>query len=158
MPTIKESLPVQCPYVRAKSYLHETLSEAARSAPQPLQLTATFPGADLQLEKTVLVRYEEGTDPMHFDEPWNVTWHPLPGGVYPSFSGILTVRADEDYTKAILELAGTYVPPLGVPGLVFDKALGQRIASTTMHELLAKIAKGMMERYLREEAAKAPAP
>jgi len=158
MATITESLHVPCPYVRAKSYLHETLSEAAKNAPQPLQLTATLPVADVQLEKTVLVHYAKGTDPMHFDEPWNVTWEPRPGGVYPSFSGTLTVRADEDYTGSILELAGAYAPPLGVAGALFDKALGQKIASVTMGELLAKIAERMMERYEREEAAKASAP
>jgi hypothetical protein len=155
MTTIKESLHVECPYVRAKAYLHDTLAQACASgAPQRLHLTAPLPGTQIEFQKTVLVHYGCGTDPMHFDEPWIVNWEAEQGGIYPSFRGALTVRADEDYTGAILELSGAYTPPLGVAGSVFDKALGQKIASATMQTLLAQIAGEMLERYRREEAAK----
>ncbi len=158
MTTIKETLRVECPYVRARGYLHETLSDVAgKGSDQPLLLTAPFPIGAVQLEKGVRVRYAVATDPMHFDEPWYVCWDPEPGGMYPSFSGILTVRADDDYPTAILELEGSYAPPLGPAGALFDKTLGRRIAQQTMQALLAKIGTDMTERYRREEREKTSA-
>ncbi len=155
MATINETLRVACPYVRAREYVHEALSEAAKShAEQPLILTAPLPVGQGDLKKGVRVRYAVGTDPMHFDEPWYIGWEPEPGGFYPSFSGMLTVRADEDYDSAILELTGSYAAPLGAAGVLFDKALGKQIASSTVQALLAKIAAELMARYRREEAAK----
>lgn len=155
MTSIKESLCLGCPYVRARAYLHEMLEDAALSrAPQPLHLTTSVPGTNIEIEKGVRVTYSHGSDPMHFDEPWTVCWTPEPGGVYPRFAGTLTVRADEDYTGAILELEGTYAPPMGAAGRLFDKALGQRIAALTMKTLLRTLASEMMLRYKREEAAK----
>lgn len=155
MANIKETFHVACPYVRAREYMHEALSQVAKShIEQPLLLTAPMPIGQLELEKSARVRYAPGTDPMHFDEPWHIGWEPEAGGIYPSFSGELTVRADEDYDSAVLELTGSYTAPLGAAGAVFDKAVGQKIASSTMQALLAKIAAEMTARYQREEAAK----
>lgn len=155
MTTIQESLRVACPYVRAREYLHEGLTQATRSGvPQVLNLTAPLPGSGVELQKSVLVRYSRGRDPMHFDEPWIVNWEPEPGGAYPSFSGTLSVRSDEDYTGSIIEVSGAYAPPMGAAGALFDRALGRKIAAATMQALLAKIAGDMVTRYNREEAQK----
>lgn len=155
MTSIKESLCIPCPYVRARAYLRDMLQDAAVGGkPQLLHLTATVPGTGIEIEKGVRVTYSRGSDPMYFDEPWSVCWTPEPGGVYPAFSGTLTVRADEDYTSAILELEGTYSPPMGAAGKVFDKTLGRRIAGLTMQSLLQNLAALMRLRYTREEAAK----
>lgn len=155
MTSIKESLQLACPYVRARAYLHEMLEDAAlNQTPQLLHLTTSVPGTNIEIEKSVLVMYAHGSDPMHFDEPWTVCWTPEPGGVYPAFSGTLTVRADEDYRAAILELEGAYSPPMGTAGRLFDKALGQRIARLTMQTLLRNVGSEMTVRYGREEAAK----
>lgn len=155
MTTISEALRVECPYVRARQYLQDALFAAAQTcAAQPLILATPLPVGHVELEKRVQVRYAAVTDPMHFDEPSHIGWDPESGGIYPSFSGVLTVRADEDYDSAILELTGSYAAPLGTAGMLFDKALGKKIAGSTVQTLLAKIAAGMTARYQREEAAK----
>lgn len=155
MTSIKESLHIACPYARARGYLHDLLQDAALShEPQLLHLSAPLPGTHLELEKGVHVTYAHATDPMHFDEPWTVRWTPEPGGMYPSFSGTLTIRADEVYRAAILELEGQYAPPMGTAGAVFDLALGHRIASATMQRLLSIIGDDMVARYKAEEAEK----
>ena len=155
MTSIKQTLHLDCPYVRAKAYLHDALQAAALSrTPQLLHLSASLPGTGIELEKGVRVSYQPTVDPFHFDEPWIVDWTPEPGGRYPSFRGTLTVRADEDYTGAILELEGSYAPPMGAMGQVFDAALGRRIAGSTMRRLLSSIGDEMTSRYEREEAAK----
>ncbi|HKU66238.1 MAG TPA: hypothetical protein VJP85_00525 [Candidatus Baltobacteraceae bacterium] len=155
MTHIYERLFLQCPYVRAREYLREALQAAADGKmSETLPLTAPIPLVPGALEKSVLVRYERGRDPLHFDEPWNVYWTPEGGGPYPDFAGQMTVRADESYRGAILELAGDYAPPFGAVGRAFDMALGAKIASATAKALLHQIALRMEERYQSEEAAK----
>jgi hypothetical protein len=144
-----ESHPTECPYQRAREYLHESLEAVVKSHQiTSLALTA---GA---LEKPVLVSYKHGEDPMRFDEPWLVHWTPEGGGPYPDFDGELTVRADDSYRRSILELRGDYVPPLGAVGKAFDFAVGSRIAAATARALLQQIAQHMEARYNDEEEAK----
>lgn len=156
MTTIEERHFARCPYVRARAYLHESLQPASQSKlPQTLRLTATVPSMGLEFAKAVSIEYAHSADPMAFDEPWRVRWTPQ-GGVYPSFDGELAVRADESYRNCILELRGTYVPPAGAVGRVFDAAIGKKIAEDTARNLLAEIAEVFEARYHAEEAAKSP--
>ena len=155
MTHIYERLFLKCPYVRAREFLRESLEASVGGNVQTLPLKARLAFVPGTLEKNVLVRYERGRDPLHFDEPWNVIWTPEGGGPYPDFAGELTVRADESYRGAVLELQGDYVPPFGAVGRAFDIALGQRIASSTAQTLLRDIGDRMEQRYALEEAAKA---
>lgn len=153
MSTIYERHAVACPYTLAKGYLAAELGALAESGRAGvLTLRATVPGAALSRE--VLVTYAAGTDPMHFDQPWRVHWTPKDGGPYPDFDGELTVRADYDYSDAILELTGDYRPPGGAIGAAFDRTLGARIASSTATKLLAEIGARLEARYREDEAAK----
>jgi hypothetical protein len=145
---VYERLFLKCPYVRAREYLRDDLDAVAGPLVAPLTFVS---GA---LEKNVLVRYERGRDPLHFDEPWNVYWTPEGGGPYPDFSGQLTVRAHESYRGAVLELQGDYVPPFGAVGRAFDMVVGAKIAAATARTLLQHIGISMEERYRREEAVK----
>lgn len=155
MTHIYERLFLRCPYVRAREYLREALETAADGkSVQILPLTAPLAFVPGTLEKNVLVRYERGRDPLHFDEPWNVYWTPDGGGPYPDFAGELTVRADESYRGAVLELTGDYAPPFGAVGRAFDMVIGAKIASATAKTLLRQIAASMEQRYRTEEAAK----
>jgi len=145
----------ECPYSRARGYLHEAIEGAAHNAgATTLPLKANLPLLKGAVEKNVLVRYAKGQDPLRFDEPWLVHWTPDGGGPYPDFDGELTVRADESYRRAILELRGEYTPPLGTFGQAFDLVLGAKIAARTARALLQEIARIMEERFHSEEALK----
>ena len=158
MTTIDERRFVRCPYLRAREYLHESLQPASQSRlPQTARLTAAVPVTGIELAKEVRVQYAHGSDPMHFDEPWSVRWTPQGSGIYPTFEGELTVRADENYRYCILELQGEYMPPAGAVGRAFDAAIGKRIAQETAQNLLLEIASGFESRYQAEESAKNPA-
>lgn len=153
MAVLSEQRYLECPYVRAKEYLAQSLAPAAEHGnSEPLRLRVTM--RDLDLERDVLVRYGIGTDPMHFDEPWEVHWTPAHGGPYPDFDGTLTVRAGETYETSILELQGEYRPPGGAAGQAFDAVIGRRIASNTAQTLLKTIGDAMEKRYHDEEEAK----
>src|SRR5271168_2981779 len=153
MSEMNERYFVKCPYNLAKRYLADHLSERVNtSRPSVLTLHAPLAGGDV--EQDVLVTFAGGTDPMHFDQPWQVHWTPAHGGPYPDFDGELTVRNDEDYTSAVLELVGKYEPPGGSLGKAFDHLVGSRIASATAQALLAEIATSMEARYVSDELAK----
>jgi hypothetical protein len=153
MSDLNERYFLACPYNLAQQYLATSLRERAQSGESGvLTLRASLAGADIA--KNVVVTFAAGTDPMHFDQPWRVRWTPEGGGPYPDFDGALTVRADEDYTTAILELVGEYRPPGGAFGVAFDRAVGSRIAAATAQALLEEIGTNMEMRYLSDEHAK----
>ena len=72
-----------------------------------------------------------------------ITWVPEGTAVFPTFEGILIVRAVDD--ASAIELDGTYTPPFGVAGQVFDATIGHRIAESTARELLKDL-KAAVER------------
>jgi hypothetical protein len=153
--TIYERQLAHCPYVRARGYLHEAIEGSMHNAAgTTLPLKATLPLLKGTIEKNVLVNYRKGQDPLRFDEPWLVHWTPEGGGPYPDFDGELTVRADESYRRAVLELRGEYKPPLSTFGQAFDLVLGAKIAARTARELLQEIARVMEERFRGEESLK----
>ena len=152
MSELLERRVVGCPYTLAQRYLAESVAaQAASGEPSRLDLTLTVPGGELV--KQVIVTYGAAVDPMAFDQPWRIHWTPE-AGPYPQFEGLLTVRADETYQAAQLELEGSYLPPGGALGAAFDWAVGGRIASATAQALLERIGAEMESHYARDERAK----
>jgi hypothetical protein len=153
--TIHEHYLINCPYARARQYLQESIEGSMRKgSATALPLKASLPLLKGSIEKNVLVSYGRGQDPLKFDEPWLVHWTPEDGGPYPDFDGALTVRADESYRRAILELRGEYRPPLGTFGQAFDLVLGARIAAGTARGLLNEIGAVMEDQFQAEERFK----
>lgn len=153
--TIYERQLTNCPYARARQYLHESIQGSMRrESASVLPLKANLPLVKGALEKNVLVSYRKGEDPLRFDEPWIVHWTPEGGGPYPDFDGELTVRADESYRRAVLELRGEYKPPLGTFGQAFDLVVGAKIAAGTARTLLKEIARAMESYFQAEERFK----
>ena len=151
MSQLSEIITVDCPYRLAREYLARALHEPQGEA---RVMTLRLPLASFDIAKDVVVAVEAGSDPMHFDQPWKLRWSPLGGGPFPDFEGEITVRAGEDYQPSRLEVRGTYRPPGGALGDIFDTALGRRIAMTTARALLLKIAHAMEASYRELEAAR----
>lgn len=154
MTKIRETLHIRCPYGRAKDFLKEELGPLAGSHKHVVR-TLRVPFREREVTAPVLMNYSAALDPMGFDEPWTIQWSPKESNLYPSFSGSLCIRADENWETAVLELSGEYEPPLGVAGAAFDAVIGKRIAEVTAITLLGEIAKSMEKRYDAEEAQKA---
>ncbi len=157
MTTLLQRYYLHCPYARARTHLDAALGAFAESGEHQvvrLRVPIDLDGSAAGLQKDVLVQYGKGTDPLHFDEPWTVRWTPNRGGPFPDFDGTLTVRADEDFNVCVLELQGTYDPPLGIVGAAFDAVLGSRIASATAREFLRRIGRDIENRYRSEEHEK----
>jgi hypothetical protein len=151
---IRETLHIRCPYGRAKDFLKEELGPIAGSHKYEVR-TLRVPYRDREITAPVVMNYCVAHDPMGFDEPWKIDWSPEDNSLYPSFTGLLCVRADENWDTAVLELSGEYEPPLGIAGAAFDAVIGKRIAEVTAITFLGEIAQGMEKRYEAQEIAKA---
>jgi hypothetical protein len=162
MTKMLERLPTACPYNLAHEFLAAIVRPFADSGKvQTIELDAPVDLHDkhlARLVKLVDVEYSRGNDPMHFDQVWIVRWKPHGGGPYPNFLGELTARADEVYTSCILELTGSYEPPMGVLGAAFDAIVGSRLATATAQDLLKKIGNQLIEMYRENEASKVARP
>jgi hypothetical protein len=68
----------------------------------------------------------------------DIQWAAHDGGLYPVFTGTLTVE-DTGGNFCRLNLDGSYEPPLGFAGQLFDAVIGQRIALAACRQLLDDI-------------------
>lgn len=63
-----------------------------------------------------------------------LAWKPLHPSVFPWFHGALTVRPKE--RGAWLRIQGSYDPPFGIFGRIFDTLAGRRIARRSLNRML----------------------
>jgi len=63
---------------------------------------------------------------------WRPGWR-----AFPSFGATLTVRPAGEETDLVLD--GSYEPPGGVVGALFDRVVGHRLAARTMDGLLDEL-------------------
>jgi hypothetical protein len=83
-----------------------------------------------------------------------VHWEAEGGGPYPVFDGSLTVEGDNDYDSFWLVVDGSYEPPAGLAGKLFDAVVGNRIASTATQNLLVTIRDSVQAVFESEERTK----
>ena len=130
------------------STIREFTTVACRFDDVPARLSAHFTGGaavlplrvkvgDLNVERDV--EFHLASRPAYPGyKLLDVSWAPKDGGPYPTFTGTLSVAEDAAGWSRI-EIDGTYRPPFGIAGAVFDAAIGHRIAQSTASELLAEI-------------------
>jgi hypothetical protein len=68
-----------------------------------------------------------------------ITWEPQGGGPFPTFTGTLFADPADTGEECSLCIAGSYQPPGGIAGDVFDGAIGFWIARATAHDLLRQL-------------------
>jgi hypothetical protein len=93
--------------------------------------------ADLIVERSADLVLKHARDYPGY-EIMDIEWRAHDGGLYPVFCGTLSVEnVTGNYCR--LDLDGSYVPPLGLAGAVFDAVAGHKIALATARELLDDI-------------------
>ena len=152
MSTLKETAIVETPYAQAADLVENYLLKAV-DANGKLTLELTAAAAGLQLERPVDVTFHRVPGPNQTVE-FRISWEAIDTAFLPAFHGTLTVAEDETYKTCRLILEGTYDPPLGVAGAVFDAVLGSRIAATTATELLEKLRTFLNASYQEVEREK----
>ena len=151
MSAISEKTLVHAPLASADRLLRDFMA-AHRSGDEDGALL-TLHAHDL--EKPALVTLKPAHRPGDMTPRYAVQWEAEGGGMYPVFTGELTVGADEDYDSFWLELNGDYKPPLGIVGQVFDMVVGNRIAVATALGLLEDM-RDFIENEIHAEEARKP--
>jgi hypothetical protein len=84
-----------------------------------------------------------------------VSWEPIDGLAFPSFSGKIDVEPDYYYGSFRLVLTGRYMLPVENNGRLTDPRSGHRIASETARALLESMRAAIETSYYRAEKAAA---
>jgi hypothetical protein len=83
-----------------------------------------------------------------------ITWEAEGGGPFPTFSGTLAVVLSSVSEESTLVISGSYRPPGGIVGDVFDGAIGSKIARATAKDLLRQLRDGIEAEYsVRQQMA-----
>ena len=152
MSSIVEKELVHAPLAAADSLLQAFF--ATYPAPDGASACLTLHAGDIAHAANVSL--ESAHRPEDMTPRYRVHWEPTRPGPYPVFAGELLIGADNDYDAFWLRLNGTYTPPAGIAGQVFDAVVGHRIAVAVARNLLTEMRGAMETRFATREAAKNP--
>jgi hypothetical protein len=140
MTRIRANAIVQYPADTLERLLVHYMDERRRadgSIRLPLRAHARKGGrGTLAVEHDVIMRFRRGRDSQNVDRTFFVDWVPAGDGPYPTFTGFMTVYAEIDTRFSRLEIDGTYTPPGGVLGGLFDAAIGKHLAQASIADFI----------------------
>jgi hypothetical protein len=139
---------VRCPFSVAHDYAEDFLRDAAGGVVEarvPLRdFIWALRGRFHRPVKLVFKRHLDTTDAGRQHDAMLIDWS-AGTALFPDFHGHLRMRiASVETTRLTFE--GSYEPPFGPPGRVFDAVLGRRIARATMTDLLKRIGDALERR------------
>jgi hypothetical protein len=144
MTRLRDTLTFNCSVERTKRGLENFLNSLrAQDGVSRLRLRVPVNGAKTGFALDREVRIEARR--AQTGEIFEITWVPEGSLVFPRFEGTLAVCGDETLEGCSIELDGTYTPPYGKTGQVFDAAIGHQIAESTAREFLKDL-KSAIER------------
>jgi hypothetical protein len=113
------------------------------SLPLRFDLSEVGIGGKISLEHDVIMQFRKRGDVEDVDGIYSVQWIAAGDGPYPRFIGVMNVSAGADPRTSSLEIDGTYNPPLGLFGRIFDWILGRRLARHSIERFVEKIAQSI---------------
>jgi uncharacterized membrane protein len=93
---------------------------------------------------------DDKTDAVRGHDALTISWRPR-WSAFPSFRGLATVRPQSP--GSILALEGSYEPPGGFAGQIFDRLIGRRLANSTMDHLLDRLRRYINDRHVAFQQA-----
>jgi hypothetical protein len=90
----------------------------------------------VSIDREVRVEARRARDDENLNDLIRISWSPEGMTVLPSFSGTRVVWGEAGEKLSYIELDGTYTPPFGEAGQVFDETIGRRVAEKTAREFL----------------------
>ncbi|HUA07630.1 MAG TPA: hypothetical protein VMA98_00025 [Candidatus Acidoferrales bacterium] len=115
---------VRCPFSAAVGYAQKFL---ARGRPEELLVAGSLD----------VLAVEDYTDSARRHDALEFSWHPR-SRLFPQGQALLTVRPHAPQGTE-LQFSLAYIPPLGVPGQLFDHLIGRHIAWITGGMLLRRL-------------------
>jgi hypothetical protein len=92
----------------------------------------------LTLEKRVRLIFHASAPTGNHEQSLTFGWRPLGTKSLPDFDGTLHAT-DEQNSHCRLVIGGTYTPPGGSAGMLFDRLIGGRISAATLTALLRQL-------------------
>jgi hypothetical protein len=138
---------VRCPFSVAHDYAEDWFAGAARGIELHVPLRDVAPTRTGHLRRRVRLvaeRVRDEHDPGRAHDALEIDWS-AGTRFFPDFRGALRLRIASVETT-LLSLEGTYQPPFGAFGAVFDRVVGRRIAQATMRDLLERLGDAMEKR------------
>ena len=139
MSELRESITLDIPPDQAERCLFDFF-ERHRTADGTIRI----PLQVMHLGHPVTVHLRKQRDAQNLNDEIAMGWDPGADEPFPSFEGRMILWS-ETPAQTCLELRGTYEPPLGGPGKVFDDALGRALAKSTARNFLLTLAQGARE-------------
>ncbi|HEY0383764.1 MAG TPA: hypothetical protein VGC72_16345 [Candidatus Elarobacter sp.] len=139
---------VRCPFSVAHDYAEDFFADAAAGVELHVPLRDLAPTRGGQLRRRVRLvaarrpdEHERGRAHDALEIDWTAGTR-----FFPDFRGHLRLRIASVETT-LLSLEGSYQPPFGAFGTVFDLVIGRRIARATLRDLLRRLGDAMEQRY-----------
>jgi hypothetical protein len=105
------------------------------------------------LSRTVSVKFHrrpDTTEPGRAHDEVAFDWNARSRWL-PNMHGVIRFRAASSKTRIILH--AEYIPPIGQVGVLFDRAIGQRLARATALDLLNRLSRRLEDRWAAERVA-----
>jgi hypothetical protein len=147
----------QCPFSVAHEYAEDFLREAEREIALRVPIRDFIYGAGGHMHrrvKLVFGLHPDDTEEGRVHDAMLLEWR-AGTRLFPQFHGTLRLRI-ETVESTRLTFEGAYRVPFGAAGALFDTVIGQRLARSTMADLLARIV-AALERREAEYIASMPA-
>ena len=143
----KEKIDVKVPIPIEPKAAYSALTQMLLSGTHPfsirLPLGDYLPG-DFTLQKEVALSVHFMRDEANLNNELRVFFKATTSPeLFPQFNGTIDVGADD--SAGVLHLYGSYDPPLGKIGQIFDAAIGRRIAQQCTKELLIDIRERLLQ-------------
>jgi hypothetical protein len=146
----------ECPFSAAETYAVDYLEQSEKGGPEAF-LRVPLIGGLLALRRRVQLSFGIAIDAVEEGRPHDEIRLRWSSGswLFPNFHGSVRFRIERTSTRVLID--GSYAPPLGRIGAVFDRWIGRHIATQTLDDLARRIARALEQRE-REWEATHPAP
>jgi hypothetical protein len=136
---VAEESVADCPFSMAQEYASEYLRAAEKHGPES---AIGLPALRRDVSLTFGLRSDIADDGRAHDEI-RLRWR---SGVMllPDFHGTIRFRIDGARTAVLVE--GSYAPPFGAFGRLFDRIVGRAIARGSVHDLATRLAAHLSRR------------
>ncbi len=147
MPRLSDRTAIDCSVEQASKGIDcflDSLKGRDGVARLRLRVPADGPMLGIAIDREVRI---EVRPPSEVGGAMAMGWKPEGTVALPTFEGTLVAQSDGDPNVTYLDLDGSYTPPFGAAGQLFDAAIGKRIAQATAREFLKDL-KAAIEKSL----------
>jgi hypothetical protein len=135
MSTITEFANVHCPFDRVRDAIRMAF-RAYTDREGNVRIPMRVALGELKIARDVIATLHTASDAASEYDMFRLGLRPADGGPFPPFDGTLSATY-ESAGWCRISISGEYAPPLGLAGMAFDAAVGNRLATKSIADFLA---------------------